>query len=250
MARRILRDDQWERIKELLPGKVGDCGVTAKDNRLFIEAVLWIARTGAPWRDLPVELGNWHTTFTRFSRWSKTGIWQRLIDAVRDDVDLEALMLDSTIVRAHQHAAGARKKEGPQALGRSRGGMSTKIHAAVDALGNVVRWILTGGEAADVNSAASLIEGLKADAVIADKAYDADELVDIIEVSGATVVIPPRKNRKEQRAYDRHLYKDRNLVERFFNRIKQFRRIATRYEKLARNFHSMLNLVGAMIWLA
>jgi transposase len=109
---------------------------------------------------------------------------------------------------------------------------------------------LTGGEAADVNSAAPLIEGLKVDAVIADKAYDADELVDIIEASGATVVIPPRKNRKEQRAYDRHLYKDRNLVERFFNRIKQFRRIATRHEKLARNFHSMLNLVGTMIWLA
>jgi transposase len=128
--------------------------------------------------------------------------------------------------------------------------MSTKIHAAVDALGNVLRWILTGGEAADVNSAAPLIEGLKVDAVIADKAYDADELVDIIEASGATVVIPPRKNRKEQRAYDRHLYKDRNLVERFFNRIKQFRRIATRHEKLARNFHSMLNLVGTMIWLA
>ena len=128
--------------------------------------------------------------------------------------------------------------------------MSTKIHAAVDALGNIMRWIVTGGEAADVNSAAPLIEGLKADAVIADKAYDADELVDIIEVSGATVVIPPRKNRKEQRVYDRHLYKDRNVVERFFNRIKQFRRIATRYEKLARNFHSMLNLVGTMIWLA
>jgi putative transposase len=112
MARTILRDDQWERIQDLIPGKVGDCGVTAKDNRLFIEAVLWIARTGAPWRDLPAELGNWHTTFTRFSRWSKTGIWQRVIDAVRDDVDLEALMLDSTIVRAHQHAAGAKKKKG------------------------------------------------------------------------------------------------------------------------------------------
>ena len=112
MARTILRDDQWERIQDLIPGKVGDCGVTAKDNRLFIEAVLWIARTGAPWRDLPAELGNWHTTFTRFSRWSKTGVWQRVIDAVRDDVDLEALMLDSTIVRAHQHAAGAKKKKG------------------------------------------------------------------------------------------------------------------------------------------
>ena len=75
MARSILRDDQWERIKGLLPGKATDCGVTAKDNRLFVEAVLWIGRTGAPWRDLPAELGNWHTTYTRFSRWSKAGVW-------------------------------------------------------------------------------------------------------------------------------------------------------------------------------
>ena len=74
MARSILRDDQWERIKDLLPGKATDCGVTAKDNRLFVEAVLWIGRTGAPWRDLPAELGNWHTTYTRFSRWSKSGV--------------------------------------------------------------------------------------------------------------------------------------------------------------------------------
>ena len=74
MARSILRDDQWERIKDLLPGKATDCGVTAKDNRLFVEAVLWIGRTGAPWRDLPAELGNWHTTTTRFSRWSKAGV--------------------------------------------------------------------------------------------------------------------------------------------------------------------------------
>jgi transposase len=91
---------------------------------------------------------------------------------------------------------------------------------------------------------------LKADAVLADKGYDADALIDRIHASGARVVIPPRRNRVVQRSYDRHLYKDRNLVERFFNRIKQFRRIATRYEKLARNYLSFLNLVCAYIWIA
>lgn len=110
MPRKLLRDDQWERIQDLLPGKVTDAGVTGKDNRLFVEAVLWIARTGSPWRDLDPALGNWHTTYTRFSRWGKKGVWQRVIKAVSDDADLEALFIDSTVVRAHQHAAGAQKK--------------------------------------------------------------------------------------------------------------------------------------------
>ena len=109
MPRSILRDDQWERIQDLLPGKATDCGVTAKDNRLFVEAVLWMGRTGAPWRDLPAELGNWHTTYTRFSRWSKAGVWDRVFEAISQDRDEEEVMIDSTAVRAHQHAAGAKK---------------------------------------------------------------------------------------------------------------------------------------------
>ena len=117
MPRKRLRDDQWERIKDLLPGKVSDPGATAKDNRLFLEAVLWIARTGSPWRDLPPALGSWHTTYTRFSRWGKKGVWQRVIEAISEDVDLEALFIDSTVVRAHQHAAGAQKKRGRKRSG-------------------------------------------------------------------------------------------------------------------------------------
>lgn len=109
--RKMLRTDQWERIEHLLPGKASDRGVTAKDNRLFVEAVLWIARTGSPWRDLPPQLGDWHNVYTRFSRWGKSGVWQRVIAAVSTDADLQALLLDSTIVRAHQHAAGAQKNK-------------------------------------------------------------------------------------------------------------------------------------------
>jgi len=112
MPRTMLRDDQWERIENLLPGKATDVGVTAKDNRLFVEAVLWIVRTGSPWRDLPSALGNWHNTYTRFSRWSRKGVWQRVTDALSAEPDLQALLIDSTIVRAHQHAAGAQKKPG------------------------------------------------------------------------------------------------------------------------------------------
>jgi transposase len=120
----------------------------------------------------------------------------------------------------------------------------------VDALGNPVRWLLSGGEVADICCAKPLLEGLKADAVLADKGYDADDLIDSIQAAGAIAVIPPKRNRVVQRSYDRHLYKDLNLVERFFNRIKQFRRIATRYEKLARNYLSFLHLVCAYVWIA
>lgn len=109
--RKLLRDDQWEKVYDLLPGKASDPRATAQDNRLFLEAVLWIMRTGSPWRDLPSEFGNWHTTYTRFKRWGKFGVWKRISDAVSSDSDLEMLMIDSTAVRAHQHAAGAQKKK-------------------------------------------------------------------------------------------------------------------------------------------
>ncbi len=108
MIRRILSDGQWDRIKDLVPGKGSDRGVTGRDNRLFVEAVLWVARTGAPWRDVPAELGNWNSTFRRFSRWSKAAVWESLFKALADDPDFEYVILDATIVRAHQHSAGAK----------------------------------------------------------------------------------------------------------------------------------------------
>jgi transposase len=127
--------------------------------------------------------------------------------------------------------------------------LTSKIHAVVDALGNPVRWLLTGGEVADITQGKALLEGMTPQAVLADKGYDADDLLNYIQANNAQAVIPPKRNRVVQREYDRHLYKDRNLVERFFNRIKQFRRIATRYGKLARNYLSFINLVCAYIWL-
>ena len=234
---------------DLLPGKPGDCGVTAKGNRLFTEAVLWMGRTGAPWRDLPPKFGPWHNVYVRFARWRDKGVWQRISTAVSQDPDMEELMIDSTIVRAHQHAAGAQKKSGAQAIGRSRGGPSTKIHAAVDALGNPVRVILTAGQQADITQADALIAGFVAESVLADKGYDADAFVVKITSQGAHAVIPPRSNRTEQRSVDWHVYKDRNLVERFFNRLKQFRRVATRYDKLDTSFLCFILLACSVIWL-
>jgi transposase len=110
MRRHALRDDQWERIKDLLPGRPGHVGVTAKDNRLFVEAVLYRYRTGIPWRDLPERFGHWKAVHTRFSRWAENGVWDKLFQHLAGEADHEYAMLDSTIVRAHQHSAGAIKK--------------------------------------------------------------------------------------------------------------------------------------------
>lgn len=107
--RHELSDEQWARIEPHLPGKKGDPGRTAENNRLFVNAVLWIAKTGAPWRDLPERFGEWNSVFQRFNRWCKRGVWERVLEICGGDPDLENLLLDSTIVRAHQHAAGAKK---------------------------------------------------------------------------------------------------------------------------------------------
>jgi transposase len=122
MPRKILRDDQYARIEAMLPGKATDVGVTAKDNRLFVEAVLWVARTGSPWRDLPASFGLWNSVYQRFARWSNRGIWQRVFAELAKDADFEEVFLDSTIVRAHQHAAGARKKTATRRSGARAGG--------------------------------------------------------------------------------------------------------------------------------
>jgi transposase len=110
MRRYALRDDQWDRIKDDLPGQPGTVGVTAADNRLFVEAVLYRYRAGIPWRDLPERFGDWNNTHRRFSRWAETGVWERVFKQLAEDADNEYAMIDSTIVRAHQHSAGAKKK--------------------------------------------------------------------------------------------------------------------------------------------
>jgi transposase len=112
MVRRYaLRDDQWELIKDLLPGRADTVGVTARDNRLFVEAVLYRYRAGIAWRDLPERFGDWKAVHTRFSRWAERGVWQRVFETLARDADNDYAMIDSTIVRAHQHSAGAPQKK-------------------------------------------------------------------------------------------------------------------------------------------
>ena len=109
MDRLVLSDAAWERMAPLIIGRPDQKGSTGRDNRMFVEGVLWIVRTGSPWRDLPEAFGDWNSVFRRFSRWSAKGVWWRIFEAMSDDPDFEYLIVDSTIVRAHQHAAGAKK---------------------------------------------------------------------------------------------------------------------------------------------
>ena len=147
--------------------------------------------------------------------------------------------------------APAHKKTGEdEAIGRSRGGLSTKIHVLVDALGNPPEFFLTGGEAHDLVGADHLLPNMQAETLIADKAFDADERVLVpLALAGKAAVIPPRAGRQRRRHYNRHLFKARHLIENFFAKLKQFRAIATRYDKTKRNFLAAVQLAGAVTWL-
>src|SRR5881227_2553230 len=193
MRRYALRDDQWDRIKDILPGREGHVGVTAKDNRLFVEAVIYRFRAGIPWRDLPERFGDpikIHTVLTvgqeRSVEESIRHFSGRCGQRIRHD-------------RQHNRAGAPAqcwrpKKDGEnQAIGRSKGGLSTKIHALVDALGNPVAFLLTAGQAHDLQGADALLPQMRADTLLADKAFDADErVIEPLLAAGKRPVIPSK----------------------------------------------------------
>jgi transposase len=243
----VVSDSIWKKIAALLPGKKSDRGVTAKDNRRFLEAVLWRIRAGLPWRDLPAEFGNWNNVFKRFRRWVRTRVFGRIFNALSGEPDFEYAMIDGTIVSVHQKPSGAKGGAETNAIGRSRGGLTTKIVALVDALGNLVRFVLLPGQRHDTVGVAPLIEGVSFDALLGDKAFDADWLRADLDDRGAAAVIPPRSNRKAVIDYDKEMYRWRHLVENYFAKIKEFRSIATRYDKTAESFSANINLAAAVI---
>ncbi|TMK31039.1 MAG: IS5 family transposase [Alphaproteobacteria bacterium] len=242
-----LTDFEWGVIAPLLPNKPR--GVPRVDDRRVLNGIFWVLRTGAPWRALPKEFGPPTTCYNRFVRWRKAGVWDRVMAAVSQAFDGDVQMIDSTSVRVHQHAANS-KKATRIAVGRSRGGLTTKIHALTDARGLPLELILTPGQAGDCPVAAQLLGHLRPDTIVlADKAYDADWLRRQIEAAGAAPNIPPMVHRRRKPCFSPALYRARNRIERFFNRIKHFRRLATRYEKHAANFLAMLKLAATHLWL-
>jgi transposase len=169
---------------------------------------------------------------------------------LRGEIDQEWVFADGSYVRAHQHASGARRGE-ERAIGRSCGGLTTKIHLCADAHGNPIDFKITGGEVHDSQVAPELIERVKeAEYLIADKGYDSQVIRDKAQEFGMKPVIPKRSNsQKPNPDFDPDLYKLRHLVENLFARLKHFRSIATRFEKLSRNFRAMLYIACSFIWL-
>jgi transposase len=262
--RTLLTDAMWTRLKPLLPPQKPRIGRSSIDHRRFIEAMLWLARTGSPWRDLPAELMNWRTAWRRLQRWTAAGIWCRILSglrAVTADAGWQVHMLDSTVIRVHACAAGARRSAGEQALGRSRGGFSSKLHLRADAHGRPVALHLTGGERHDLLGVEPLFEQAalhtgrrgrprwKPAAVIADKAYSAAWLLDALRCKRIVPIIPNRMDQPHNPDFDRQTYRQRNQIERLVGKLKQFRRVATRYDKLAAHYLAFVQVASLMVWL-
>lgn len=243
----MLTDELWAKLKPILL----EHDVHDKPNlRLTVEGILYRLRVGCPWRDLPARFGAWNSVYKRYNHWSARRIFLTLFHHLTNGTDTEWVFMDGSYIKAHQHGSGAAGAD-DQAIGRSRGGNTSKIHLAVDAYGLPLRFEITGGQVNDCTAAPVLIEALpEAGVVIADKGYDSQAIRSQVEAKGAIPVIPRKKNSRLGNAdLDRHLYKLRHLVENMFARLKQFRAVATRYDKLKRNYASMVALACCMVWL-
>lgn len=244
----MLTDKRWEKLLLIMKntGRIYD----KPEHRNTFEGILYRLRTGIPWRDLPSDFGNWSAIFRRFNLWSKKGVLSRIFNELAEHSDFDWVFIDGSIVRAHQHSSGAATSE-TECIGKSRGGNSTKIHLAVDSGGLPIYFELSEGQRHDITHAESLVENLdKVDIIVADKGYDSESFREFIGTKGAKSVIPKRRyNGETEEKVDWCLYKYRHLVENAFAIIKHFRAISTRYDKLARNYASMVSLAFALMWL-
>ena len=191
--------------------------------------------------------GDWNTVFKRFRDWAKADVFKRLFDAVSDDLDMEYAMVDATIVKVHRHGQGAKGGTQNQAIGRSKGGMTTKILALTDAHGRLVRFVLLPGQRFDTVGVAPLIDGVDFDALIADKAFDSNTIIAELEKRRAKIVISQHPRRAKPLDIDLEMYKWRHLIENFFCKLKEFKRIAMRACKTDQSFKAMINLASAVI---
>ena len=250
MEKYYICDDKWQRIYGLLKSFGRIHVADEKRTRRFTEGVYFIMHTGAQWRELPAYYGGWRGVHRRYERWCRLKVWDHILRVISMGYDGESVMIDATIVRSHPCSAGYKKEsQDEEALGRSKGGFTTKIHAVVDALGQALRFKLTGGQRNDITQSSELLSGFERANILADKAYDSNVLIKQIQNQRCTPVIPPRSNRKNPRKYDKHIYKERHLVECFFKKIKHFRRVFSRFDKKASSFMGFLTYASIIIWL-
>ena len=243
-----LSDEQWQRIEPRLPTDVR--GVERQDDRRIISGIIHVLKSGCRWSDCPEAYGPPTTVYNRFARWARRGIWENLFRELAGN----GRSTDTQMIELHPRQSaslgiGRKRGEQKQAVGRSRGGRNTKIHALADAKGRLIAILLTGGEAHDCPVAERLIRRVKPPKrMLGDKAYDSAELREELDERGTRPVIPNRSNRKQPYSFSKRLYKLRWRIESAFNRLKDFRRIATRYDRLARNYLASVCLAAALVW--
>ncbi|HWF58759.1 MAG TPA: IS5 family transposase [Nitrospira sp.] len=232
-----ITDTQYRQIERCLPTQRGNVTL---DNLHVLNAILYVAEQGCKWRGLPKRFGNWHTIYTRMNRWSKSRVLDRVFAQLQQAqiirVKIEAVALDSTIVKVHPDGTGAFKKNGPQAIGRSRGGWTTKIHLVAADARTAIAFGLSPGQAHDAPEGRKLLYRLGSMPrplhLVMDRAYEGDETRQLAVALGYVPMVPPKHNRRAPWEYDRVRYKRRNEIERLFRRLKGFRRIFSRFEKL------------------
>ncbi|QBM77949.1 IS5 family transposase (plasmid) [Sphingomonas sp. AAP5] len=250
MALFWLSDEAWAAIEPHLPKN--QPGARRVDDRRVISGILHVLKVGCRWCDCPADYGPSTTIYNRFNRWSHRGFWLKLLAALVDTGAVtKSTAIDSTYVKAQRAAFGAKGGDPSQAIGRSRGGWTTKVHALTDVIGRPYALMLTPGNVSDIKAAPALLERAgHMRYLLGDKGYDADRLRRSLRDAGAVPVIPGRRNRKRIIRYDKDRYRGRHLIENAFCRLKDFRRVATRYDKLAANFLSGVALATALaFWL-
>jgi len=242
--RHALTDEQWSTVYQRFPQRRGPR--SEETDRRFVDAVVWIPRTGVAWRDLDRRFGAWKSIYNRFRNWAHRGWWA---DVFRGAEFLEeiACIMDASIIRAHQDAAGGRGGPEANAIGRSRGGLSTKLHAVVTLDGKPIELRLTPGQRHEATVAEDLLDFVRGRQCLADGGYDSDSILQAARNRGLEPVIPPSKCRKRKRRIDRQIYKLRYRVEVFFHSLKRFRRVATRYDKTAVCYMSFLHVACTML---
>lgn len=246
MPRTMLNDQHWSKLLSIFR----NFDIYFKSNlRNFVEAILYRIRTGCPWRDLPKEFGSYNSIFKKYNRWCKNDKLMKIFKLISSNADMEWVFIDASHVRAHQHCAGIKDQD----ISKSIGGNSSKIHLAVDADGNPIEIIISDGTIHDVKIAPKMIEKLdlsETEVCCADKGYDSESLREQISVKKTKANIPRKSNTQSNNDHmDWYLYKIRHLVENAFCRLKQFRGIATRYDKLKCSYEGAVALACIFIWL-
>ena len=235
-----LTDAQWGRIKNVFEEekKVGRPSLSP---RIVLNGIIWMMKSGGRWRDLPTRYGNWNSVYHKFRQWCRQGLFKRLLKLFNDD-DSALLEIDSTFCKVHQVACSSSKN---QAIGS--GGKNTKIHVLLNEKMQVVNVLLSAGHIQDSDKALDLLDGvaLAGKKVLADRAYSCDKIRSYLNSHGATVCIPDKVNFKVKHDFDAEL--KRNIVERFFQRIKNYRYIAFRFDKLASCFFNFVLLASVVI---